>query len=56
MLIEAGFLLKSEVISRDWGDGIVPVNVSEDDAVNEDSEPTEMEILVTKDMSVMKRL
>lgn len=34
MLIEAGFLLKSEVISRDWGDGIVPVNVSEDDAVN----------------------
>ena len=28
MLIEAGFLLKSEVISRDWGDGIVPVNVS----------------------------
>ena len=34
MLIEAGFLLKSEVISRDWGDGIVPVNVSEDDAGN----------------------
>lgn len=34
MLIEAGFLLKSEIISRDWGDGIVPVNVSEDDAVN----------------------
>lgn len=34
MLIEAGFLLKSEVISRDWGDGIVLVNVSEDDAVN----------------------
>lgn len=34
MLIEAGILLKSEVISRDWGDGIVPVNVSEDDAVN----------------------
>lgn len=34
MLIEAGFLLKSEVISRDWGDGIVSVNVSEDDAVN----------------------
>ena len=34
MLIEAGFLLKSEVISRDWGDGIVPVNVSEDGAVN----------------------
>ena len=34
MFIEAGFLLKSEVISRDWGDGIVPVNVSEDDAVN----------------------
>lgn len=34
MLIEAGLLLKSEVISRDWGDGIVPVNVSEDDAVN----------------------
>lgn len=34
MLIEAGFLLKSEVISRDWGDGIVPVNVSEDNAVN----------------------
>lgn len=34
MLIEAGFLLKSEVISRDWGYGIVPVNVSEDDAVN----------------------
>lgn len=34
MLIEAGFLLKSEVISRDWGDGIVPVNVSEYDAVN----------------------
>ena len=34
MLIEEGFLLKSEVISRDWGDGIVPVNVSEDDAVN----------------------
>lgn len=34
MLIEAEFLLKSEVISRDWGDGIVPVNVSEDDAVN----------------------
>lgn len=34
MLIEVGFLLKSEVISRDWGDGIVPVNVSEDDAVN----------------------
>lgn len=34
MLIEAGFLLKSEVISRDWGDGIVPINVSEDDAVN----------------------
>ena len=34
MLIEAGFLLKSEVISRDWGDGIVPVNVSEDVAVN----------------------
>lgn len=34
MLIEAGFLLKSEVISRDWGDGIVPVNVSEDDDVN----------------------
>ena len=34
MLIEAGFLLKSEFISRDWGDGIVPVNVSEDDAVN----------------------
>lgn len=34
MLIEAGFLLKSEVISRDWGDGILPVNVSEDDAVN----------------------
>ncbi len=27
-------MLKSEVISRDWGDGIVPVNVSEDDAVN----------------------
>lgn len=34
MLIEDGFLLKSEVIARDWGDGIVPVNVSEDDAVN----------------------
>ena len=34
MLIEEGLLLKSEVIARDWGDGIVPVNVSEDDAVN----------------------
>lgn len=34
MLIEDGLLLKSEVISRDWGDGTVPVNVSEDDAVN----------------------
>ena len=47
MLIEEGFLLKSEVISRDWGDGIVPVM--------EDSEPTEMEILATRDMSVMRR-
>ena len=34
MLIEEGFLLKSEVIARDWGDGVVPVNVSEDDAIN----------------------
>lgn len=34
MLIEEGLLLKSEVISRDWGDGTVPVEVSEDDAVN----------------------
>ena len=34
MLIEEGLLLKSEVIARDWGDGVVPVNVSEDDAIN----------------------
>ena len=34
MLIEEGFFLKSEVIARDWGDGDVPVNVSEDDAIN----------------------
>ena len=34
MLIEEDFLLKSEVIARDWGDGVVPVNVSEDDAIN----------------------
>ena len=34
MLIEEGLLLKSEVIAVDWGDGIIPVEVSEDDAVN----------------------
>ena len=42
MLIEAGFLLKSEVISRDWGDGIVPVNVSTrkgDVVVDKDEQP-----------------
>ena len=33
-LIEEGLLLKSEVIAVDWGDGIIPVEVSEDDAVN----------------------
>lgn len=32
MLIEDGLLLKSEVISVDWGDGFVPVNVSWEDA------------------------
>ena len=31
MLIEDGLLKKSEVLSRDWGDGTVPVNVSEGD-------------------------
>ena len=34
MLIEEGLLLKSEVIAVDWGDWIIPVEVSEDDAVN----------------------
>ena len=34
MLIEDGLLKKSEVLSRDWGDGTVPVNVSEGDALS----------------------
>ncbi|MGN0327393.1 MAG: 4-alpha-glucanotransferase [Lachnospira sp.] len=34
MLVEEGLLLKSEIISIDWGDGFVPANVSEDDAIN----------------------
>lgn len=34
MLIEDGLLLKSEVLAVDWGDGVVPVNVSEEDALN----------------------
>mgnify|MGYP002284383921 FL=1 len=33
-LVEDGLLRKSELISRDWGDGHVPVNVSEEDALN----------------------
>ncbi len=33
-LVEEGLLKKSEIISRDWGDGHVPVNVSEEDALN----------------------
>lgn len=34
MLIEDGLLKKSEVLSKDWGDGTVPVNVSEEDALS----------------------
>lgn len=34
VLIEDGLLLKSEVLAVDWGDGFIPVNVSEDDALN----------------------
>lgn len=33
ILVEEGLLLKSELISRDWGDGLVPVQVSEEDAL-----------------------
>lgn len=33
-LIEEGMLTKSYVLSKDWGDGCVPVNVSEEDALN----------------------
>ena len=33
-LVEEGLLAKSYLLSMDWGDGRVPVNVSEDDAVN----------------------
>ena len=33
-LIEDGLLLKSEVIAVDWGDGFVPVNVSEEEALS----------------------
>lgn len=34
MLIEDGLLLKSEILAIDWGDGVVPVNVSEEGIVN----------------------
>ena len=34
MLVDEGLLNKSELLCRDWGDGHVPVNVSEDDALN----------------------
>ena len=34
ILVEEGLLNKSELLCRDWGDGHVPVNVSEDDALN----------------------
>lgn len=34
MLVEDGLLFKSELLSVDWGDGLVPVQVSEDDALN----------------------
>ena len=33
MLVEEGLLLKSELISIDWGDGVVPVQVSEEEAL-----------------------
>lgn len=33
-LSEDGLLLKSEVIAVDWGDGFVPVNVSEEEALS----------------------
>lgn len=33
-LIEEGLLTKSYVLSFDWGDGVVPVQVSEEEAVN----------------------
>ena len=33
-LIEEKLLLKSEVLARDWGDGIVPIKLSEEDALN----------------------
>ena len=33
ILVDEGLLLKSELISLDWGDGIVPVQVSEEDAL-----------------------
>lgn len=47
-------MLKSEVISRDWGDGIVPVNVSEDDAVNGRFGTYRDGNIGDEDMSVMK--
>lgn len=34
MLVEEGLLKKSEILSVDWGDGFVPVEVSEEDASN----------------------
>lgn len=33
MLAEEGLLTKSELLMYDWGDGIIPVNVSEQDAI-----------------------
>lgn len=38
ILIQEKLLLKSEVIATDWGDGIVPVNVSEEAALNNNYE------------------
>ncbi len=33
LLVEEGLLYKSELLSKDWGDGRVPVQVSEEDAL-----------------------
>ncbi len=34
MLVEDGLLLKSTILSIDWGDGLIPIQISEEEAIN----------------------
>lgn len=51
-LVEKGLITKSFLLSLDWGDGIVPVNISEEDAKEFDFEKAETDITLGNSMYV----